>query len=174
MAVQLEKTKETPIVWFTSFNDAMTGFLSHWYFSPFVEHGNIYTGCEQYIMHKKALLFEDHDMAQHIMSTFKPALQKQFGRRVRQFQQEVWDAHKINIVRQANRLKFRKYPLLRNRLMQLKGEIIYASENNVVWGIGFNVNQAKRLPRSIWGQNLLGQILMELRDEFIANSTMLL
>ncbi len=51
--------------------DEANGYLSNWYLSNFIIDGVEYTSMEQYMMHKKALLFNDTEIAAHIMKTAK-------------------------------------------------------------------------------------------------------
>ena len=80
--------------------------LSQWYPSPFYDEGNLYCNAEQYMMHRKALLFEDDAVAADIMKTRQPAAMKRKGRAVKNFDPKVWDAEKVSIVRSGNLLKF--------------------------------------------------------------------
>ena len=55
------------------------------------------------------------------------------------------------------------------RLLQATGDsvIAEASPKDKIWGIGLTADKASKLPPERWpGENLLGRILMELREEF--------
>ena len=155
------------IVFFYRPDDPHTGFLSQWYPSPFWEANVYYTGAEQYMMVRKAHLFGDDDMAQVILDATEPAEQRRLGRRVRHFQPHVWSKYRGPIVLQGNRLKFQQHPDLCARLCSLKGQLVEASPRDAIWGIGMTAEEARHQPRSKWGLNLLGCILMTLRHQFL-------
>lgn len=52
------------------------GCLSNWYISPFVVNGIEYNCGEQYMMHQKAILFNDKQTASEIMKAYVPKKQK--------------------------------------------------------------------------------------------------
>ena len=53
-----------------------SGIYSQWSKSDFTIDGNKFTTAEQYMMYKKALLFEDVDVANAIMRTNNPGNKK--------------------------------------------------------------------------------------------------
>lgn len=59
------------------------------------------------MMHQKALLFADHELAAEILKTTAPKEQKSLGRQVRGFTQEVWEANRERIVEEGCYYKFR-------------------------------------------------------------------
>jgi ribA/ribD-fused uncharacterized protein len=61
---------------------------------------------EQYMMYRKAMLFDDHETAKKILKTKEPAQRKALGRKVGGFTREKWDAHKEKIVEEGNWWKF--------------------------------------------------------------------
>ena len=75
--------------------------FSNWYPSNFTVDGIGYTCSEQYYMRQKALYFFDKKSAAAIMATSSPAVMKRIGRRVKGFDQTMWDAVKTDVMRQA-------------------------------------------------------------------------
>ena len=57
-------------------------------------------------MAKKAELFGDMEIKNQILSTNNVRKQKQLGRQVRNFDEEMWNNSKVKIVYIANNLKF--------------------------------------------------------------------
>lgn len=49
--------------------------------------------------------------------------------------------------------------------------LVEASSLDRTWGIGFNDKKADAVPRSSWGQNLLGKALMEVRSTLAEETT---
>lgn len=128
--------------------------------------GTSYNCCEQFMMAKKALLFGDLETQSKIMATTSPKEQKQLGREVVNFDAGFWDLHKFAIVWMANFLKFSQHPDLKERLLNTGDKILAeASPVDLIWGIGFAAKDDEALDPAQWrGQNLLGEVLMSVRD----------
>lgn len=132
--------------------------------------GTIYNCCEQYMMAKKAELFNDHATLEKIMATDSPKLQQALGREVENFEPQKWDQHKYGIVWYANYLKFTQHDDLADRLLNTGNRILAeASPYDLVWGIGFEAEDPLALEMANWkGQNLLGKVLMSIREALLA------
>lgn len=128
--------------------------------------GKVYNCCEQYMMFKKAELFNDKEIAEKILAEEDPSNQQKLGRQIRGFIPEKWDKNKIGIVWYGNYLKFTQHEDLRKRLLATEDRIMAeASPYDLIWGIGFRVNDDLALDQKNWkGKNLLGKILMSVRD----------
>lgn len=140
------------------------------------------------MMHHKALLFNDEAVALQVLQAAHPRGVKALGRKVKGFDDATWEAHRRDIVRRGNVLKFTravseeglykgtplkakgaKRPLipieksLRSMLLATgDAEIVEASPFDRIWGIGFTAAKAEDA-REAWGLNLLGLELMEVR-----------
>lgn len=128
--------------------------------------GTIYNCCEQYMMYKKAQLFEDIEIGKQILEESDPSNQQKLGRQIKGFSAEIWDKNKIGIVWQGNYLKFTQHDDLRKRLLETENRILAeASPYDLIWGIGFRANDDLALDQKNWkGQNLLGNVLMSVRE----------
>ncbi len=140
--------------------------LSQWWSCDFMEDGILFCCAEQYMMYKKALLFEDYKHAQEILLTKTPKRIKELGRLVEGFADEIWNTEKEKIVLRGNLLKFSQNSELRNYLTSTGNKILVeASPYDKVWGIGMKSNDDDVCDPGKWhGKNLLGFILMEARD----------
>ena len=127
--------------------------------------GLTFNCCEQYMMYMKAVLFADFDTAARILNEDKPKRQQLLGREVINFDQNVWDGYKLDIVRRANYLKFSQHQDLQDRLMATGNRILVeASPYDLVWGVGLRSKNNKILDNTNWrGQNLQGKALMSVR-----------
>ena len=140
-------------------------FSQWWAEHPFQEEGIPYLTAEHYMMAGKAKLFDDAEVLSQILQCQTPAEAKKLGREVRNFEQAEWEKHRMEIVVQANILKFGQHPDLHAYLM-MTGEriIVEASPRDRIWGIGMSKNNEKAYFPAQWrGQNLLGFALMEAR-----------
>lgn len=142
--------------------------FSQWYPAPFVEDAITYPTAEHYMMAKKAELFGDTAMREQILQQKHPNQAKALGRRVQAFDEEVWNAHKLEIVQQANLLKFGQHPLLKSYLLQTGNRVLVeASPYDKVWGIGLAQDHPDAERPQHWrGENLLGFALMRVREQF--------
>ncbi|MBP0968796.1 MAG: NADAR family protein [Oscillospiraceae bacterium] len=148
--------------------DAEYGFMSNWYPSRFVIDGIEYLHVEQFMMAQKAKLFHDAERYKAIMNQPDPGKCKALGRKVFPYDGTVWNANRKRIVKEGNRAKFEQNPDLKELLLNTGDAILAeASPRDKIWGIGIAAATAAKRDPSEWpGQNLLGQILMELREEF--------
>lgn len=144
------------------------GYFSNWYRRKFVIDDFEYLHVEQYMMAQKAKLFHDSERYTAILKTDDPSKCKALGKKVTPFDSKVWDANKKEIVKTGNRAKFEQNPDLKAILIETGDAILAeASPRDKIWGIGIGEKAAAAKDPSEWpGENLLGKILMELRDEF--------
>lgn len=145
----------------------LKGFLSQWHPSIFEVESRQFTCAEQYMMFSKARLFEDDQMAGKIMATTSPADQKRLGQQVRNFQPDIWDQKKIEIVFDGNLAKFSQNSGLRKKLIATGSAILVeANPKDIIWGIGLSENDPSVFDPTAWrGENLLGEILMQVRSK---------
>jgi len=139
--------------------------LGNWYPSSFVVNGQNFNSGEQWMMHAKAMLFGDHEMAAKILQEVHPRRQKLLGRKVRGFDAAIWDARSEELVFIGLLEKFRQNPTLAAELLA-SGEtlLVEASPDDPVWGIGLEEEDPRALDPAQWqGQNRLGTVLMRVR-----------
>lgn len=144
------------------------GEFSNWYQRPFVIDDFRYFCVEQYMMAQKAKLFHDAENYTRILRANTPKGCKWLGKQVKPFDGDQWNAVKYDIVKTGNRAKFQQNPDLKELLLSTGNSIMAeASPEDRVWGIEMDAQTAARTDPSQWpGENLLGKILMELREEF--------
>ena len=118
-------------------------------------------------MVEKAELFRDQEILDQILKCSSPGKIKALGRKVRGFDQEVWDRFKYLIVLNGNWCKFSQNPALQKFLLSTGDSILVeASPYDNIWGIGFSADSPESQNPQKWrGQNFLGFALMEVRDE---------
>lgn len=140
--------------------------LSQWYKCDFEENGIKYNCCEQYMMAKKAELFGDEEIFNEIMKNSNPKIIKGLGRKVRNFDSEIWNKNRIDIVKNANYLKFSQNGNLKEFLLLTNDAILAeASPYDRIWGIGLSKEDKRSTNPNMWkGTNYLGFILMDVRE----------
>lgn len=156
-------------IFFYGCRDAELGFMSNFFSCHFWDgDGNVYCNSEQYFMKKKQETFDPDNIALGIaiMESTNPMEIKKLGRRVKNYDDEVWKAVRYQIMRDALLLKFEQNAELRDKLLATGGrELFEASPTDRIWGIGVGPEAAKKVRnRSRFGKNLLGIALMEVRE----------
>lgn len=138
---------------------------SQWTKSFFIEYNIQFTTAEQYMMYHKALLFDDTDIANQILSTSNAREQKELGRKVKLFDVNVWDQNKLSIITQGNYLKFSQNKKLKDQLLKTGTKILVeGSPYDKIYGVGLKWDNPLILDEKNWkGQNLLGKALMDVR-----------
>lgn len=124
---------------------------------------------EQYFMFIKAMTFGDVEIANEIIARGKnPKTAKALGRKVKNYDDKVWNEKRYQVMVDANMLKFSQSKMLTQLLFnkELKGKhFCEASPLDTIWGIGVGEHEALD-DKSNWkGQNLLGKALDEVREK---------
>ncbi|MDE6679302.1 MAG: NADAR family protein [Ruminococcus sp.] len=140
--------------------------FSQWYDCKFTVDGVKYSTAEQYMMSQKALLFGDFETHKEIMSAKHPKQFKALGRKIRNFNEKVWNEKKTAIVIKGNYAKFSQNPELKKFLLVTNNRVLVeASPYDKIWGIGMSADSIGiNNPLNWKGENLLGFCLMEVRD----------
>ena len=147
--------------------DEENGYLSNWFLSEFTVGGITFSSMEQYMMYEKAVLFKDQTTAEKILQTDDVAKIKALGRTVKNFDDKVWTKEREGIVYRGVSEKFRQDPELAEKLEKTGEEIIAeCAVKDRIWGIGLSMTDEDRLSIDKWrGKNLLGEILMRVRED---------
>lgn len=145
----------------------LSGPFSQWHASPFVHQGVAYATAEHFMMAEKARLFGDADTLRAILACKTPRDAQQLGKRVKGFDEARWDAHKVGIVRTGTLLKFLQNRDLLLALLQTgRAHLAEANPRDAVWGIKLSSSSPDARDVTKWrGQNLLGRILMSVREQ---------
>ena len=154
--------------------DGKYGHLSNWYKCKFkCELDIIEFNCsEQYMMYHKALLFKDNEIANLILKSDSPREQKKLGRKVKNFDTNIWEENAKKIVYDGCLLKYLSNPELMKKLFDTQGTILVeASPYDKVWGIGLLETDKRAKSKNKWlGKNWLGEVLTKLRNDLIKNN----
>lgn len=139
--------------------------LSNWTPSEFIVNNITYNCGEQYMMHQKALYFNDLETASEIMNETNPKIIKDLGRKVKNYNDSKWNAARYDIVKAGLYQRFHQNTELKEFLTSKKNYILVeASPFDRIWGIGYDAEHAIENINN-WGENLLGKILTELANE---------
>lgn len=118
------------------------------------------------MMAEKARLFGDNEMLEAIMKAKHPKEMKDYGRKVKGFNNEIWGSRCYDIVLKGNLAKFGQNQVLWEYMKSCKNKIfVEASPVDKIWGIGLAKDHPDVNNPMLWqGQNLLGFALSEVRD----------
>ncbi|MBQ7785402.1 MAG: NADAR family protein [Clostridia bacterium] len=141
--------------------------FSQWYDCSFELQGERYHTSEQYMMAQKAALFGDMETKARIMAADHPKDYKALGREVKNFDAALWDREKYSIVLRGNLAKFSQNPELGAFLLSTGNSVLVeGSPYDHIWGVRLGIDDPRIQNPNEWlGQNLLGFVLMETRDE---------
>ncbi|HMW05618.1 MAG TPA: NADAR family protein [Leptospiraceae bacterium] len=145
----------------------LKGHLSQWWHSSFRFAGKDFNCAEQFMMYQKSVLMQDEETGKKILETDDPKEQQRLGRLIKNFDSNLWDKVKYQIVYLGNFLKFYQNKDLREVLFQTDNkQLVEVNPKDIVWGIALSMENPDRLDPKKWkGENLLGSILTNVRRE---------
>lgn len=143
----------------------LKGFLSNWYKSEFTVDGVKFINSEQWMMYQKAKTFGDDEIAQKILASTSPSEIKGLGRKVRNYNDTIWNGVRQIVVYEGLKAKFEQNPDLAKQLLDTGDDILVeCNPYDNIWAIHMSENDPRVQDISQWqGQNLLGFTLMLVR-----------
>jgi ribA/ribD-fused uncharacterized protein len=148
------------------------GIFSQWASGQFhCYHLKTDVNCaEQAMMLSKAKTFNDMDAYERILLADHPRDQKFIGRNVQNYNEKIWSEVRYKFVLDINRDKFTQAKAWKELLLLTHPYLLVeASPSDKIWGIGLGEDNENVLKREIWGLNLLGKAITEVREELINN-----
>lgn len=142
-------------------------YFSNWYPANFEIDGVLYWCVEQYMMAQKALTFNDIEVYNMIMTSNNQKEIKALGRKIRNYDDDVWSSVREEVVFKGNYAKFtQNFNLLKYIVNTGEKILVEASPYDKIWGIGLSKDSGSILlnPMNWRGRNLLGFTLMRVRD----------
>lgn len=145
----------------------LRGILSNFEKCYIKYKGHLFATTEQAFMWEKAIFFNDHEIAGRILKEENPAKAKKLGREVKNFDDSKWSKVCYEIMYKINYEKYFQNTRLKNILLNTDDKmIIEANPRDTRWAIGLSAEDDRVLDESQWqGENLLGKVLMQIRDE---------
>jgi ribA/ribD-fused uncharacterized protein len=150
-----------------------SGWPSNWHPSPFVIDGISYRCGEQWMMWCKAKQFGDEPSMRAILAATSPREQKALGRKVANYNDEVWKSVSRDLLYVGLLEKFRQNPELLGELLATDNDVIVeASPKDFLWGIGLASDHPDATRPDQWpGKNWLGEVLMRVRATLRGSSS---
>ena len=131
-----------------------------------------FSSSEQLFMWLKAYTFNDYEIMKKILETDDPQEARKLGRQVKNYDDEKWSKERYTCMRMCLFSKFIQNAGLREQLCDpiYDGKtFVEAAYYDNIWGIGYNQEEALMHDECMWGQNLLGKLLTEIREFCINN-----
>ena len=129
-----------------------------------------YKSVGQYKEANKANLFFDFDKEEEILLESDPIVNKKQGREIKNFNQEIWDAHVRSFIFWGTLMKFRQNSHLREFFIETKDLILIEASENLTWGCGLTLDSKDLFNKNKWiGGNLHSEILKDVRDVILTD-----
>lgn len=141
LKIDYKKKEQLKYIFFWGHHPSKNGLItkscfSQWWIADFSVQTTTYCCMEQYMMAEKARLFEDKETEIKIINSKSPNQIKNLGRKVKNFNEVIWNKVKYTIVLTRNYYKFMQNPLLKQFLLNTNNRIIVeASPYDKIWGI---------------------------------------
>ena len=138
--------------------------LSNFYHSQLIVDGVTYNCAEKAYQMKKASFCGDQEVFARLKTCINAKECKEIGKKVNETVE--WLDQRVDIMRQILKAKSEQCTTYRKKLLNCKGPIVEAVPGELFWSAGLDEEDLRKTPRDRWpGQNVLGQLHMELRDE---------
>jgi len=144
------------------------GCFCNWYPAEFDYAGRHYLHSEQFMMYQKVMMFGQTALGDEIMHTADPEQCKILGREFFDgFDAALWKKTRFVVVKRGIRAKFSQNPQMMDTLLATGNAILAeCSPRDKDWGILLSTSDPEVQDITKWrGENLLGQVLMEVREE---------
>jgi len=140
--------------------------LSNFYPAKFVYRDYEFVTSEQALMASKAALFWDFDKFQMILKADSPRSAKYYGRRVKNYNDNIWSTVRYDVMVDILLAKFGQNLELKEFLLSTGDNILVeCSPSDKIWGIGLSLQDPDWQDEKNWqGKNLLGSALMSARE----------
>ena len=122
-----------------------------------------YDHVEQYYQMQKALFARRPDIARQMHCAVSPAECKALGDSLT-VKTEDWLPDAKKAMRKACEVKFNQFDIPKKFLLDTKDKVIAEATTDKTWGIGLRLNDTRIADLKWEGDNLMGQILMTVRD----------
>lgn len=156
-------------IYFYGLNDDYS-YMSNFYKSSFSDRTNTFNCSEQYFMYHKCLTFEptNNILLNEILNCTSASKVKELGRKIKNYDEHIWDTLRYNIMYNGLLLKFAQNDSIKQKLINTHPKTLYeASKYDKIWGIGYYANDAIYTNKNKYGRNLLGHALMNIRNYFM-------
>ena len=144
--------------------------LSNFFRFDLTFEGQKYHSVEQAYQVKKATIYGDEDAKRRILFTMNAHRAWLIGKDIKV--DDKWSEKRVEVMRELLKAKLEQCPTYYRKLLSCKGLIVEAVPNQTFWSAGLEKEELVKLPRDQWpGENMLGKLHMELRDQIRKRKT---
>jgi ribA/ribD-fused uncharacterized protein len=129
----------------------------------FIDGRNFYYN-EQYYTYCKARFFHDNDAAQKALQIQDPYELVKLQKKIQNVDRVEWLPEAEQTLYLANMAKYSQNTKAREALLQTRNDIIGEASFSRTWGIGSSLYDPESLNLNWSGRNIMGNILMQIRD----------
>ena len=140
-------------------------FMSNFYASPVTYKDIQFPDVERAYQYAKSVTFKDADCGSKILCSRSPSAAKKIGAAVKNFKVKQWDKVKRDIMLQLLRSKFAPGSGLAAKLTATSDKSLAEAGLCPSFSIGMSLNNKELFNTNKWTKNLLGQLLMTVREE---------
>ena len=118
---------------------------------------------------EKAMTVGDFSAAQQILEAPDGFTAKKISQRMDKQCLDIWRQHySVRVMKKIAQAKFENVEEFREELIDSKGMFLIETTSDTFWGVGFLQDVAAYCRPQYWpGENVMGRILMELRDKYL-------
>lgn len=137
---------------------------SNFYLCPLTYEGHSFHSSEQLFMYLKAQTFDDWDTMEEILDCRTPREAKALGRKVKNYDNNVWDKQRDKCMYAAITTKYFQCKEFKEIVQNNKDKTFAeASPYDDIWGIKLSEDDPRALDPSKWkGENRLGKCINKL------------
>lgn len=160
------KKSETALTFFSKFCE-----LSNHFPSVFTVQDQTFYSMEQYLAFKRATLSQQQYLIDKALNLRDTIEAKSILNSLRKDHEQIWEKDRYEVAKVGLTAKFSQNKHLSTYLQQTEGLQLGEASKNQVWGIGMMLDDKQVLDTQKWKPegNLLGKILMEIREELKRN-----
>ena len=117
----------------------------------------LFSNSEQAFMYKKALEFDNFEIAEKILRTPTPKICKGLGREIKNFDVKIWDEVCYEVMKEVNLAKWSQNPDLEKLLINTGNKVLVeGSPFDDIWGVKLRYDDPLILDERNWnGKNYL-------------------
>ena len=142
-------------------------FLSNYYPSRLTHMDITFDSVEHAYQYQKAIRYNDIDSSKNILCCSTPSEAKRIGYHIKNFRSKDWDSVKEDLMQDLLKIKFAQRSQLGDKLAATDGKSLAEAGQSDSFAIGMPLNHRDIFDTTKWKKNLLGKMLMNIRQELL-------
>ena len=117
--------------------------------------------------YQKAIRYHDIDSSKNILCCSTPSEAKRIGYHIKNIRSKDWDSVKEDLMQDLLKIKFAQRSQLGDKLAATDGKSLAEAGQSDSFAIGMPLNHRDIFDTTKWKKNLLGKMLMNIRQELL-------